>query len=81
MRFSLKPKLFSVRILTLIRCVELTKIKKHWIKRKLLVQESMTVPTDQTKKVKHLSLDLLSFDKGIHKNRFTNAQRIIIREK
>ena len=81
MRFSLKPKLFSVRILTLIRCVELTKIKKHWIKRKLLVQESMTVPTDQTKKVKHLSLDLLSFDKGIHTNRFTDAQRIIIREK
>ena len=52
MRFSLKPKLFSVRILTLIRCVELTKIKKHW-----------------------------SFDKGIHTNRFTDAQRIIIREK
>ena len=34
-------------------------------------------PTDQTNKVKHLSLDLLSFDKGIHKNRDTDAQRII----
>ena len=34
-------------------------------------------PTDQTNKVKHLYLDLLSFNKGIHKNRVTDAQRII----
>ena len=42
------------------------------------MQESMSHhPTDQTNKVRHLSLDLLSFDKGIHKNRDTDAQRII----
>ena len=32
---------------------------------------------DQTNKVKLLSLDLLSFDKGMHKNRVTDTHRII----